>query len=98
MAIIVVWLTELRELLSYLGITLLLSTALTIASLFVLVRKKPEAAMGLSTYPWAPLSYIGFTLLFIGIAATRNPWEVVAAILTILSGVVVYFVFTRKRT
>lgn len=97
LAIIVVWIATLRELLSYLGFTLGLSTAATVASLFVAVRRNPKAARDLRGYPWAPAIYVFFTLLFAGIAATRNPWEMLAAILTVVSGVVFYFLFTKKK-
>lgn len=96
LAIIVVWITGLRELLSYLGFTLGLSTAATIASLFVIVRRNPEVAERLPGYPWVPAVFVSFTLLFAGIAATRNPWEMLAALLTILSGVVMYYIFRKK--
>lgn len=90
LAVVVVWIAGLRELLSYLGITLSLSTATTVASLFVLARKTPAEIKSIRGYPVIPAIYVGFTLLFIVIAAHRNPWEVVAAIATILSGIIVY--------
>lgn len=96
LAIIVVWITGLRQLLSYLGFTLGLSTAVTIASLFVIVRRSPDAAERLPGYPWIPAIFVSFTLLFAGIAAIRNPWEMLAAIITILSGIAMYYIF-RKR-
>ncbi|MFQ5661241.1 MAG: APC family permease [Gammaproteobacteria bacterium] len=96
LAIVVVWITGLRELLSYLGITLSLSAAATVASLFVITKRRAVEIKGFTGYPWAPLLFVGFTLLFIGIAAIRNPWEVLAAVLTILSGAAVYRIFTRK--
>jgi len=95
LAIFVVWITGLRELLSYLGFTLGLSTAATIASLFIIVRRDPAVAVRLPGYPWIPALFISFTLLFAAIAATRNPWEMLAAVLTIVSGVLMYFLFRR---
>lgn len=97
LAIIVVWITGLRELLSYLGFTLGLSAAATIASLFLIVRRTPEVAGQLPGYPWIPVIFISFTLLFAGIAATRNPWEMLAALITILSGVVMYYIFRKRK-
>ena len=95
LAIIVVWITGLRQLLSYLGFTLGLSTAATIASLFVIVRRDPGVAGQLPGYPWIPAVFIGFTLLFAVIAATRNPWEMLAAVITVISGVVMYYLFRK---
>lgn len=95
LAIIVVWMTGLRELLSYLGFTLGLSTAATVASLFIIVRRDPGVAGQLPGYPWVPVLFIGFTLLFAAIAATRNPWEMLASILTIVSGILMYYLFKK---
>ena len=93
LAVVVVWIAGLRELLSYLGITLSLSAAATVASLFVLARNNPDKFKSLRGYPVLPAIYVGFTLLFILIAATRNPWEVVAALVTLLSGALVYWIW-----
>jgi len=90
LAIIVVWITGLRELLSYLGFTLGLSTAATISSLFVLARREPERVGALPGYPWAPAVFVCSTLLFAALAATINPREMLAALLTILSGALLY--------
>lgn len=96
LAITVVWMTGLRELLSYLGFTLGLSTVVTVASLFVAARRRRGEQLSLPGYPWAPVIFIFFTLLFMVLAAVRNPAEMLAAILTILSAVTLYAVFGRK--
>ncbi len=96
LAIIVVWVTGLRELLSYLGFTLGLSAAATVASLFVTVRRRP-AGGPLPGYPWAPVIYVAMTLLFAALAAVRNPWEMLAAVLTIASAILVYYLSGRHR-
>lgn len=92
LAALVVWITGLRELLSYLGFTLGLSTAFTVAALFLAVRRSPNLAQLLPGYPWAPAIFVLFTLLFATLAATVNPWEMLAAVLTICSGVLLYWV------
>jgi amino acid transporter len=97
LSVIVVWLTGLRELLSYLGFTLGLSTAATILSLFVAVRRRGDDRPDLPGYPWAPALTVTFTLLFAGLAASINPREMLAAVLTILSAVLVYLLFGRKH-
>jgi APA family basic amino acid/polyamine antiporter len=99
LAIIVVWLTDLRELLSYLGFTLGLCTAATIGCLFVLARRDPGITHDLPGYPWAPALFIACTLLFALLAATINPGEMLAAVLTIASAVFVYFIYgsTHQR-
>jgi APA family basic amino acid/polyamine antiporter len=97
LAIFVVWTTQLKELLSYLGFTLGLSTVVTVASLFIVVRKRQSRLDDLPGYPWAPIIYIFFTLMFMALAATRNPSEMLAALLTILSAVILYALFGRKH-
>ena len=92
LAATVVWITGLRELLSYLGFTLGLSTAATVASLFVVARRNPDRTLALPGYPWAPAVFVVFTLLFAALAATVNPWEMLAAIMTIASGALLYLV------
>jgi len=95
-AAVVVWITGLRELLSYLGFTLGLSTAATVAALFVIVRQNPGQARDLPGYPWAPIVFVTSTLLFATLAATVNPWEMLAALVTIASGGLLYLI-TRGR-
>lgn len=92
LAVVVVWITGLRELLSYLGFTLGLSAAATVATLFVIVRRDPSRARALPGYPWAPTIFVLFTFLFAALAATVNPWEMLAALATIASGVLLYVV------
>ncbi len=98
LAAAVVWITGLRELLSYLGFTLGLSTAVTVAALFVVVRRSPDLASVLPGYPWAPAIFVLFTLLFATLAATVNPWEMLAALVTICSGVLLYRVLHGRWT
>lgn len=97
LSVVVVWLAGLRELLSYLGFTLGLSTAATILSLFIAVRRRGGDAPELPGYPWAPALTVIFTLLFAGLAASTNPREMLAAVLTILSAILVYLLFGRKH-
>ena len=98
LAIAVVWIAGLQQLLSYLGFTLGLSTAATVASLFVAVRRNPGLAGRLPGYPWAPAIFVAFTLLFAGLAATLNPWEMAAAVATIGSGALLYVLVGRRHT
>jgi APA family basic amino acid/polyamine antiporter len=97
LAIIVVWIAGLRELLSYLGMTLSLSAAATVCCLFVLIRRNPAQKTGLTGYPWAPAIYVTFTFMLVAIAALRTPVEMLAALITILSGVIVYYYFAADR-
>ena len=96
LAIVVVWISTLRELLSYLGFTLGLSAVLTVSSVFVLTRRKRLDTSQLPGYPWAPLVFIVFTLLFAGLAAEREPWQMLGAIITILSAIALYYAIAPR--
>lgn len=106
LAVGVVWLTGLRELLSYLGFTLGLSAAGTAAALFLAVRRQPGRRQELPGYPWAypwayplaPAVFVVFTLLFAGLAATVNPREMLAALATIASGALLYRLTRGRRS
>jgi amino acid transporter len=98
LAIIVVWGTGLRELLSYLGFTLSLSTAATVAGLFVIARQRASSEGGLPGYPWAPAIFVAATVLFAVLAASVNPWEMLAAIVTFASGALLYLLLRGRRS
>lgn len=96
LAIVVVWISTLRELLSYLGFMLGLSTAATVISLFVVVRKKPEWRNQLGWYPWPAIIYVISTLLIAALAAINEPIEMLAAVITILCGLIVFPMIKRR--
>ena len=90
LAIVVVWLSTLRELLSYLGFTLGLSTAATVATVFVFHRAAP--GVRLPGHPWAPLLYIVATLTFAVLGISQSPAQMLAAVVTVLTGTIAFFV------
>jgi APA family basic amino acid/polyamine antiporter len=96
LATVVVWITGLRELLSYLGFTLSLSTAATVASLFIVARRSARD-VELPGYPWAPAIFVAATLGFAALAAEQSPIEMLAAGATVVSGILLYFVIARGR-
>ena len=59
--------------------------------------KDKYSFVDLPGYPWAPIIYIFFTLMFMALAASRNPSEMLAALLTILSAVIIYALFDGKH-
>ena len=94
LVILVIAFSNLKGLLSYLGFTLSLCAALTVASLFVL-RRRGEKIVA-TGYPFTPAIYVGATLLFAALAVRRNPWEIMGTAVTILSGLPVYFLMRRQ--
>jgi APA family basic amino acid/polyamine antiporter len=93
LAIVVVWLSGLRELLSYLGFTLGLGTAATVATVFVFRREAPD--VHLPGYPYAPVIYIAATALFAALGATQSPVELGAAAATVATGCLCYLGLRR---
>ncbi len=95
LAVVVVLIADLKNLLSYLGLTLSLSAAATVATLFLLrVREGPGSA-AVWAYPVPPLLFVGATLIFASLAATRSPMEMLAAAVTLASGCVAFAVLRR---
>ncbi len=96
LVVLVIMLSSVKGLLTYLGFTLSLCAALTVASLFVLRRREGKAVV-VTGYPFTPALYVGATVLFAALAVKRNPWEVLGAALTILSGLAVYYLSKARR-
>lgn len=97
LAVAVIAISDLRGLLSYLGFTLSLSGALTVAALFVVVRREGRQAVAVWGYPFTPAFYVLATLILAGIAGRRSPVELLTAVVTIVSGSVVYYAFGLHR-
>lgn len=97
LAVAVALSTELTQLLSYLGFTLSISTALTVASLFVLHHREGRRAVTVPGYPVTPACFVLGTLVLAGIAGVNNPVELTTALLTLLTGSVIYLVLKRYR-
>ena len=93
LAIVVIALSDLRGLLSYLGFTLSMSAALSVASLFVIARREGRGAIAVWGYPLTPIFYVLVTLVLAAIAGWREPVQLLAAVVTIVSGSVVYYAF-----
>jgi APA family basic amino acid/polyamine antiporter len=94
LAVAVIWLTDLKTLLSYLGFTLSLSAAAAVACLFLVHQRSPELPRPVG-YPWMPAIFIAATVAMAVLAAMRQPVELAAALLTLASGAAVYTAIRR---
>jgi len=94
LAIVVVQVSTLQRLLSYLGFTLSVSAALTVVTIFLL-RYRGEK-IRVPFYPWPPLIFVIGTVMIATIAGFKQPVECLAGLLTLLVGVVVY-AFTKNK-
>ncbi|MFG0276143.1 MAG: APC family permease [Phycisphaerales bacterium] len=96
LACVVAAVSELQQLLSYLGFTLGLSTAAAVASVFLLKRRDP--AMRAPGFPIVHGAYVLATLVFATLAAMRRPWEAGAAVATIASGLALYWLVRARQS
>lgn len=95
LAAIVVLVSGLSSLLSYLGLVLSLSAAGTVACLFVLRRREGRAAVAGIGYPWVPGFFVAVTVALGLLSAVQRPREWIASVLTLASGFVAYRILRR---
>lgn len=94
LALVVFFISSLRELLGYIGLTLSLSSALTASALLLEYRRgrfTPRHRAALAV----PLTYIGSTLVMAGWLAWLEPVQALASGATIALGLAVYLVQRR---
>lgn len=95
LAIAIILVSSLRELLSYLGFTLSLSSAFAIGSIFILYLRESRA--GRPLWHWlVPSTYVVVVVGLALVAARHNPVEFTAAVLTMGSGCLLYFVVRTR--
>ena len=94
--ILVVSFVELQTLLSYLGMTLALSAAATVSTVFYVaqpvrgVNDTPGRWMRYAAYPVAPAIYVTATVVIAALAAWNRPLEAIVAVATIVIGAAIY--------
>ena len=94
LAILLVLLSDLQGLLSYLGLTLSLCLALAVSSLFVRHWRLGERPSS-KWYPIAPIVFVSCTVLFAILSAIAQPAKLVAVVPTIGLGALAYLVVKR---
>ena len=95
LAAIVVSVSGLSALLSYLGFVLSMSAAGTVACLFVLRHREGKSVVAGIGYPLVPGIFIVATVTLGLLAATQRPREWFAAVITLLSGLLAYRILNR---
>ncbi len=88
LALVLIQVTSLLELLSYLGMTLSFTAALTIAAIFWLRYRGDKVHVPF--YPWPPLIYVASVLTLTGVAAWMQPSQAKASAATFAVGLVVF--------
>ncbi len=96
LAIAVVWLTGLASLLGYVGYTLNLCAAGTVAGLIRLRRREGADAVPIVGYPFVPAIFILGSLGATGLMTFRDPVVAGAGLATAALGVPLYFALQRR--
>jgi APA family basic amino acid/polyamine antiporter len=97
LSLIAFFMSDLRELLLYVGFLLGLSAAATVSCLFLKSMRENGARPPMLGFPWVPGLFIGATLGSAGFMVYREPVQAAAGFGTLILGALVYFVTVRGR-
>ena len=96
LAIVVVWVSDLVQLLGYIGFTLGLSAAATVGGLIALRRREGAERVPVPGYPWVPGLFVIATLTTAGFMVARAPFESTLGLATIALGLPFYWLRRRE--
>jgi amino acid transporter len=96
LALVAVWVSDLKDLLGYIGFVLGLSAAATVAGLMLYRSRHGTELVPVFGYPLVPLVFIGTTLCISVFLVVGNPMQGLAGLGTILLGLPVY-AWTSRR-
>jgi basic amino acid/polyamine antiporter, APA family len=87
-----------EKVLTYVGFTLNLFTFLTVAAIFVLRKRDTSDYKGYKTwgYPFTPLLFLGLSAWSLYFIITNRPTESLMGFVTILAGLPIYFISSKK--
>jgi len=98
LAITVILVSDLESLLSYLGLTLSLSGALTVSCVFFLRRRHGASAVPVAGSIALPAVYVVATIVLAGLSLQNQPERaLLATAVTVTTGLVVYTFVARRR-
>lgn len=96
LALTMLWTATFQSLLTYVGFTLSLSTAATVAGLMVLKRREGDS-LPVPGWPWVPMLFLAAVLLMTGFTVLQRPLESGAALATISIGWLAWWGNYRRR-
>jgi APA family basic amino acid/polyamine antiporter len=97
LALCVVWSSRLSDLLGYIGFTLGLSAAATVFALMWQRHKEGADRLRLVGYPYVPLAFLVGVLGSSGFLIWRSSTEAMWGVLTVASGLPIYFLMRRSQ-
>jgi APA family basic amino acid/polyamine antiporter len=95
-SIIIILSGTLDQILTYMGFALTIFPILVVVGLFKL-RNQRKSVLHLPGYPFTPVLFIFVAVMMLVLGLLERPNESLIAILTVLVGVPVYFLFTLNR-
>ncbi len=97
LAILAVWVSDLIQLLGYIGFTLSLSAAATIGGLIALRQREGAHRVPVPGYPWVPGLFVVTTLAIAGFMVAREPLMSALGLLTIALALPLYWLRRREQ-
>lgn len=98
-SILMVLISSFKDMIEYIGITLLFFSMLTVIGVFILRYRFPEMERPVKTwgYPITPIIFIAATCWMIVYFAMGDPYKLLYSLLTIVSGLIIYFLIQNKK-
>ena len=97
LAILVIYLTTLKDLLGYLGLTLSLGAALSASVVFVLHRRS-DSSVHVPLFPVPPIVFVGGTISIGMLTGIASPKSAIVTVATLLIGLAVYPWYRRRKS
>jgi amino acid transporter len=97
LALAVVWSSHLADLLGYIGFTLGLSAAATVFAFMLQRSREGAGSMPMRGYPWIPIVFLCGILGSSYFLASRAPMEAMWGLLTVLSGLPIYWLMRARK-
>jgi len=98
-ALVLLWTGSFESILIYAGVGLALFSMLTVSSIYVLRRSRPDLPRPFRTpaYPIVPAIFLTVTAILSIAAFVQRPWVSLYSLLSILAGIPVYYLWLWAR-
>jgi APA family basic amino acid/polyamine antiporter len=98
-ALVLLWTGSFESIVIYAGVGLALFSMLTVSSIYVLRRTRPDLPRPFRTpgYPVVPAIFLTVTAILTIAVFVERPWVSLYSLLSILTGLPVYYIWLRPR-